>query len=67
MTTLKNHIKRLLLYLRINDKEGNLSVTNLLVLILLIKVTLAPYSDLDIVALAGAIFNYFGKKWLETP
>ena len=60
-------ITRVAKYTRINDKDGNVSLTNLLLIVMIVKFAFAPASDMDMVALVAAMLNYFGKKWLETP
>ena len=60
-------ITRVAKYTRINDKDGNVSLTNLLLIVMIVKFAFAPSSDMDMVALVAAMLNYFGKKWLETP
>lgn len=59
------YIKRLLRYLRINDEQDNLSLTNVLILVMAYKFAAAETNPVDMAALMTVTLNYFGKKWLS--
>lgn len=58
-------VKRLFRYLRINDEQDNLSLTNLLVIVMLVKFGMTESTPIDMSALGTVVLNYFGKKWLD--
>ena len=58
------HIKRLFRYLRINDENDNLSLTNIMVVVMVVKFGAADVQSIDMAALMTVTLNYFGKKWL---
>lgn len=57
-------LKRLLQYLRINDENDNLSLTNLVLMVMVVKFAMAETNSVDMAALVTVMLNYFGKKWL---
>lgn len=58
------YLNKLFTYLRINDEQGRLSLTNLLIYIMVYKFATAETTMLDVGALGAVIVNYMGKRWL---
>jgi hypothetical protein len=57
---------KLLNWLRITDEQGNLSITNVAVLIVLIKLAIAPAVSLtEVGGLLIALANYSSKKLIK--
>lgn len=53
--------------LRLADENGNMSLTNIVVMAALVRVLLAPaMSTPDLIALLGALTSYQSKRWM-TP
>lgn len=58
------YVKRFLQYLRINDEQDNLSLTNILIYVMAYKFATTETNPVDMAALMTVVLNYFGKKWL---
>jgi hypothetical protein len=58
---------RLLAFLRLTDAhDGQLSLTNLALIIVLVKLALAPSSPIDLATLLATLTAYYGKKVLSS-
>jgi len=56
-------MKKILKFLNVVDREGNLSITNIAVIVLLTKIAIAPDMDWPTVgALLASMMNYMNKR-----
>jgi hypothetical protein len=56
-------MKKILKFFNLTDKDGNLSITNIAVIVLITKIALAPDMDWPTVgALLASMMNYMNKR-----
>ena len=61
------HLKHLLKFLSLGDDQGNLSLTNLAMLIIVVKIALVPQASLiDLGTLLLAAANYAHKRYVNS-
>lgn len=66
MNKCKHLVINLLIFLNFLDENNNLSITNLLLIAIAIKVLYMPAFDItEMVALAGALINYGHKRYIN--
>lgn len=55
--------KRLLKFLNLTDRQGNLSITNIAVIVCITKIAIAPtFTITEVGALMLSLFNYAHKR-----
>lgn len=65
---MKDKAKRALAFLRLLDENGQLSITNISVMVVIIKVAVSPELDLPgIAALLTVISGYNFKRYTQKP
>lgn len=59
-------MKRLLTFLNLLDNSGNLSITNVAVIICLVKIAMASqFSGTEVGALVATLLNYSHKRFIN--
>ena len=63
---IKEGLNKVLIYLRINDEKGLVSLTNIAMILVIYKIAMTPaVSFQDITALALGIIGYQSKRVIE--